>query len=297
MSTWTKRYDSILSDPGYWALSSDAYRVLDHMTAWCNTQLTDGVFDTSAVAMTCSMLDDDEQKAAVDELEQAGFITADGDGFVISAYGHEQQTASEIEQKRKQGRARSKRHYTKHSVKNQGEEGSNASVTLPDTDTDTDTDSRLLDESGSASEDEEPCEPCIESEIESRYQATALTIRSPTAWKKTLRTDPDVIKAAAEACTIHRLKTRHLDCDRCRGSAFSNGSECPGPLTVDELADQRAEIESRAAVLEATGDKHGALANPRSGICYRCNHPAEDSTVHITSEEADALERSEATPW
>lgn len=199
MSTWTKRYDSILGDPGYWALSSDAYRVLDHMTAWCNTQLTDGVFDTSAVAMTCSMLDDHEQKVAVDELEQAGFITADGDGFVISAYGHEQQTASEIEQKRKQGCARSKRHYAKHSVKNPREEGSNASdnalATLPDTDTDadTDSDSRLLDESGSASEDEEPSDGAkggIEQEVQKLYQQAidrGTPINNPTSYKKKIR--------------------------------------------------------------------------------------------------------------
>jgi hypothetical protein len=315
VSTWTRLFDSMITDPRYSALSSGAFRVLIYMTAWCNTQLTDGAFDPEAVAMACSMLDDDERMAAIDELEQAGFVAEDDDGYVILAYTDEQQTASDIERKRKQGRARSKRHYAKQSVRHRGGEASNASdnalPTAPEIETETDAetnaDSHLPEASHNALEDEEPCESCIESEIEGRRRASASTIRNLSAWKKTLRSDPDVISAVAESCVLHRLKTQHADCDRCRGSAFSNDKECPGPLTASELTDQRTaaeyalrvsadKAERTLALLKATADKHGAAADPTTGICHRCNERAADSTVHLTGEEAAALASIERAP-
>jgi hypothetical protein len=306
MSTWTRLFDTIITDPKYWALSSDAFRVLICTTVWCNTQLTDGAFDTDSVAMSCSMLSDDERNDAIDELEQGGFISADGDGFVISAYADEQQTALEIERKRKQGRERSKRHFAGKSVKSQPEQEPNALdsalATLPDTEreTEAETDSLLLEAPGKAFEDEEPCESCIASEIESRRKASTSTIVHLSAWTKTLQSDPEVIKAATEACAIHRMRERHADCDRCQGSAFLSGRECLGPLTADELVDQRmaaeesrrvgaAEAEHTAALVKATAGKHGAAADPATGICHRCEQPADDLIVHLSIEEADTL--------
>lgn len=113
MASWTKRHDSILDDPVLFGLSSDAYRLLDLMTAASGRLLTDGAFDELKLSMYASMLTKNRRNRAISELIDAALVTETDTGWRIVRYLDEQSSSDDVARKRKNQRVRQRRHVDK----------------------------------------------------------------------------------------------------------------------------------------------------------------------------------------